>query len=158
VASGARIRGYRGGMDHRPRVRAASFAVGVICAATLVTGCSTARTPAPLSPAVRSSTPGDSPARAASSTIPPAYAASHAPPSVIRNTTHAQTSPRHTRTAAPPARRPVIVIDPGHSPAIRGVDPVTGLDVSGYENEPEMRDVFAVAELVKARFRPPATA
>jgi len=45
------------------------------------------------------------------------------------------------------------VIDPGHSPAIRGIDPVTRLDVSGYENEPEMRDVFAVAELVKAQLQ-----
>src|SRR6478735_2690999 len=153
VARRARVRGYRGGMDHRLRVRAASIAVGVICAAALVTGCSSARTPAPPTPAVRSSTPGDSPAHSASSTIPPAHAASHAPPSVIRNTSHAQTSPRPSRAAVPPARRPVIVIDPGHSPAIRGIDPVTGLDVSGYENEPEMRDVFAVAELVKAQLQ-----
>jgi N-acetylmuramoyl-L-alanine amidase len=35
--------------------------------------------------------------------------------------------------------------------AIHGIDPVTGLDVSGYENEPEMRDVFAVAELVRTQ-------
>jgi hypothetical protein len=42
----------------------------------------------------------------------------------------------------------LIVIDAGHSPTIHGVDPTTGLNVSGYENEPEMRDVFAVAELV----------
>ena len=153
VARGARVRGYRGGMDHRLRVRAASIAVGVICAAALVTGCSAARTPAPPIPAVRSSTPGDSPAHSTSSTIPPAHAASHAPPSVIRNTSHAQTSPRPSRAAVPPASRPVIVIDPGHSPAIRGIDPVTGLDVSGYENEPEMRDVFAVAELVKAQLQ-----
>jgi N-acetylmuramoyl-L-alanine amidase len=53
----------------------------------------------------------------------------------------------------PPASRPVIVIDPGHSPAIRGIDPVTGLNVSGYENEPEMRDVFAVAELVRVQLQ-----
>jgi N-acetylmuramoyl-L-alanine amidase len=45
----------------------------------------------------------------------------------------------------------VIVIDPGHSPAIRGLDPATGLNVSDYENEPEMRDVFAVAVLVRAQ-------
>ena len=43
------------------------------------------------------------------------------------------------------------MIDPGHSPTIHGIDPATGLNVSGYENEPEMRDVFAVAELVKAQ-------
>jgi N-acetylmuramoyl-L-alanine amidase len=43
------------------------------------------------------------------------------------------------------------VIDPGHSPTIHAVDSVTGLNVSDYENEPEMADVFAVALLVKAK-------
>jgi N-acetylmuramoyl-L-alanine amidase len=43
------------------------------------------------------------------------------------------------------------VIDPGHSPSITSTDPATGLVDSDYENEPEMRDVFAVAELVKAK-------
>jgi N-acetylmuramoyl-L-alanine amidase len=51
------------------------------------------------------------------------------------------------------ASRPVIVIDPGHSPSISAIDPATGLNVSDYENEPEMRDVFAVAELVKAELQ-----
>ncbi|MFL6163927.1 MAG: N-acetylmuramoyl-L-alanine amidase [Jatrophihabitantaceae bacterium] len=46
---------------------------------------------------------------------------------------------------------PVIVIDPGHSPTIHATDPATGLNVSDYENEPEMRDVFSVAELVRAK-------
>lgn len=45
----------------------------------------------------------------------------------------------------------MIVIDPGHSVSIHATDPATGLDVSDYENEPEMRDVFAVAELVRAK-------
>jgi N-acetylmuramoyl-L-alanine amidase len=45
------------------------------------------------------------------------------------------------------------VIDPGHSRTIHGTDPATGLNVSEYENEPEMRDVFAVAELVAGRLR-----
>jgi N-acetylmuramoyl-L-alanine amidase len=45
----------------------------------------------------------------------------------------------------------VIVIDPGHSVTVHATDPGSGLDVSDYENEPEMRDVFAVAELVRAR-------
>jgi N-acetylmuramoyl-L-alanine amidase len=49
------------------------------------------------------------------------------------------------------ARRPVIVLDPGHSPAIHRIDPKTHLDVSDYANEPEMRDVYAVARLVRAR-------
>ncbi|MCW2497335.1 N-acetylmuramoyl-L-alanine amidase [Jatrophihabitans sp.] len=46
---------------------------------------------------------------------------------------------------------PVIVIDPGHSVTVHGTDPATGLDVSDYENEPEMRDVFAVAQLVRSK-------
>jgi N-acetylmuramoyl-L-alanine amidase len=41
-----------------------------------------------------------------------------------------------------------VVIDPGHSPNIQSVDR-TGLADSDYENEPEMRDVFAVALLVR---------
>ena len=45
----------------------------------------------------------------------------------------------------------MIVIDPGHSRSIHAIDPATGLDVSDYENEPEMRDVFAVAEIVKTK-------
>jgi N-acetylmuramoyl-L-alanine amidase len=62
--------------------------------------------------------------------------------------------------SAPPASKaapasaaggPVIVIDPGHSVTVHSIDPATGLDVSDYENEPEMRDVFAVAELVRAQ-------
>ncbi len=45
----------------------------------------------------------------------------------------------------------MIVLDPGHSATITAVDPKTGLNVSDYENEPEMRDVFDVAQLVKLR-------
>ncbi len=45
----------------------------------------------------------------------------------------------------------MIVLDPGHSPTIHAIDPATGLNVSDYANEPEMHDVFAVAELVRAR-------
>lgn len=43
------------------------------------------------------------------------------------------------------------MIDPGHSVPVHAVDPNTGLEVSEYENEPEMRDVFAVAQIVKHR-------
>lgn len=53
----------------------------------------------------------------------------------------------------PSGNRPVIVIDPGHSPSIYAIDPATGLNVSDYANEPEMHDVFAIAELVKAKLR-----
>lgn len=41
------------------------------------------------------------------------------------------------------------MIDPGHSVAVQGTDPATGLNVADYENEPEMRDVDAVALLVR---------
>jgi N-acetylmuramoyl-L-alanine amidase len=48
---------------------------------------------------------------------------------------------------------PIIVIDPGHSRTIHAIDKKTGLNVSDYENEPEMRNVFSVAQLVAARLR-----
>jgi len=58
-------------------------------------------------------------------------------------------------TAAAPVgattAKPVIVLDPGHSPYLHRIDPTTGLDVSDYANEPEMHDVYAVARLVRAR-------
>jgi N-acetylmuramoyl-L-alanine amidase len=47
--------------------------------------------------------------------------------------------------------RPVIVLDPGHSRSIHAINRRYRLDVSDYENEPEMRDVFTVAWLVRAR-------
>jgi N-acetylmuramoyl-L-alanine amidase len=43
------------------------------------------------------------------------------------------------------------VIDPGHSVTVGGTDPATGLDVADYQNEPEMRDVWSVALLVRAK-------
>jgi N-acetylmuramoyl-L-alanine amidase len=65
--------------------------------------------------------------------------------------------PLRTRTAPPPTTisiapsdAPVIVVDPGHSVPIHAIDPRTGLDVSDYANEPEMHDVFSVAELVRS--------
>lgn len=74
-------------------------------------------------------------------------------------TTHRKTtSATHRTTTHPPitstqrsasSGAPVIVIDPGHSPLIESVDPATGLNDSTYENEPEMRDVFAVSLLLK---------
>jgi N-acetylmuramoyl-L-alanine amidase len=55
------------------------------------------------------------------------------------------------RVSVPATNGPVIVIDPGHSPTISSTDPNTGLNDSDYENEPEMRDVFAVAQLVRSQ-------
>jgi N-acetylmuramoyl-L-alanine amidase len=59
--------------------------------------------------------------------------------------------PTAIQRVAPSTNHPVIVIDPGHSPSISHVDPATGLNDSDYENEPEMRDVFAVALLSEAK-------
>jgi N-acetylmuramoyl-L-alanine amidase len=53
----------------------------------------------------------------------------------------------------PAAGAPVIAIDPGHSRTVSKIDPQTGLNVSDYENEPEMTDVYDVALLVRARLR-----
>lgn len=48
-------------------------------------------------------------------------------------------------------QHPLIVLDPGHSPTVHAVDPSSGIRVDEYENEPEMRDVFAVALLVRRK-------
>jgi N-acetylmuramoyl-L-alanine amidase len=83
------------------------------------------------------------PATSAPATSLPAATSPAAAPPAAR--------PPATSPPQPAADRPVIVIDPGHSPAIRSTDPATGLDDSDYENEPEMQDVFAVATLVRQR-------
>jgi len=73
----------------------------------------------------------------------PARTVTHPPP----------TTPTPNVVAVPAGTGPVIVIDPGHSPTITATDPATGLNVSDYENEPEMGDVFEVALLVKAKLQ-----
>lgn len=77
---------------------------------------------------------------------PSAASVSAAPTSAAR----AERTSARTATAR---ARPVIVVDPGHSPAISAIDPRTGLNVSDYENEPEMRDVFNVAVRVANQLR-----
>lgn len=68
--------------------------------------------------------------------------------------TPTSSAPQPSQPSQPPRRAaPVIVIDPGHSPVITAEDETTGLDVSTYENEPEMRDVWAVARLVRTELR-----
>lgn len=82
---------------------------------------------------------------------------SSAPTTPVPGTTATTTSaaPRPPAPAPAPARPagtgPIIVVDPGHSVTVHGTDPATGLDVSDYANQPEMNDVFAVAELVRAQ-------
>jgi N-acetylmuramoyl-L-alanine amidase len=113
----------------------------------LTAGCSSSSTPAPtVNSAVSSGT---------NSTITTSPRPST---STTSNGADPSTSPNPTSVVEPAARpglpaagAPIIVVDPGHSPSIQSIDPSTGLDDSDYENEPEMHDVFAVAELVKAR-------
>ena len=62
------------------------------------------------------------------------------------------TAPPTPPPTLPPARNhPVVVIDPGHSVTVSGTDPATGLDTADYENEPEMRDVYDIALLVRRK-------
>lgn len=128
----------------RPTVLAAA-------AALLVAGCTGTATTAG-SPSVSTSSQ-------AGSSVPPitstAASSTHAAPP--RTSVPRTTAPRTSAvplTPAPVVRAPagggpLIVIDPGHSVSVHGTDPATGLDVSDYENEPEMSDVYSVALLVK---------
>lgn len=101
----------------------------------------------------------------ASSTARPSLTTSS--PSPLRPTeppkaTPTTASPRPRSSEPPPptsvpkttpstAGAPVIVVDPGHSVTVHEIDPATGMDGSDYENEPEMRDVFAVATIVRKK-------
>lgn len=152
VAPGAPRRATYGGRVTSRRV--AALATVVLCA---LAGCSSGTGAARTSPPA----PPPAPSTASSSTAPVATPtptpSTSAAPSTPATTTHRRTSApapstttHHTRAHVVPAHgAPVIVLDPGHSVAVSATDPATGLDVSDYENEPEMRDVFAVAELVR---------
>jgi N-acetylmuramoyl-L-alanine amidase len=107
-------------------------------ASQLVTS-SEAPTPPASSPASTSATQRPTTSAASSS-------ATHSAPS--RSSVVAAPAPP---AAVPAGTGPLIVIDPGHSVTVHGTDPATGLDVSDYENEPEMRDVYAVARLVRQK-------
>lgn len=72
------------------------------------------------------------------------------PPSKTSVSPSPTTPPGHLPSAEPDVR-PLIVIDPGHAPTVSSIDSATGLVDSDYENEPEMRDVFDVALLVRAK-------
>jgi N-acetylmuramoyl-L-alanine amidase len=118
----------------------------VVCVALFATGCAvgSAETAAPTDPPAAVSTPA--------TTAPNAVPGPQSPGSSVRSSPATPGSstdaPDHSA-----AHAPVIVIDPGHSRTVDATDPRTGLVVSDYENEPEMRDVFAVAELVRAELR-----
>lgn len=98
--------------------------------------------------------------RPSSSSSSPSTAPAPSDPASSTPATSTRPKPRPTPTSRPPLSSPprpnagpVIVLDPGHGVSVDGTDPATGLDVSEYENEPEMRDVFAVAELVRAKLQ-----
>jgi N-acetylmuramoyl-L-alanine amidase len=123
-------------MGHRVALRrSATFAVIATFAIGAAAGCQ----------ASGPSTP--SPTRTARTTAP------STPAPTVSSTQPSPTARPSTSTSTSTGAHPVIVIDPGHSPAISAIDPATGLDVSDYENEPEMRDVFAVALLVKSKLQ-----
>ena len=127
--------------------RAALILAAVACLAAGCTSTSRVGTPSVSTPATAATTSASSSAVPSSSTP--------APSPTVRRTTARPTPPRPSTTApqvaVPAGSGPVIVIDPGHSVTVHGIDPATGLDVSDYENEPEMRDVYAVALLVRAK-------
>jgi N-acetylmuramoyl-L-alanine amidase len=128
-------------------LRTAARLAAVLGALVALTACGSSSTPSRTtlnSPtAAPSSTPTSPETPALSS--PPLPSSMSLLPTVGRSAVATVTS----RVAA--AGAPVIVIDPGHSPTINHTDAATGLNDSDYENEPEMRDVFAVALLVKSR-------
>jgi N-acetylmuramoyl-L-alanine amidase len=134
-------------MTRPARTRIAAGLAICFVMVTMTAACSGSPAPAPAtstpasqdvsSPAVTTSAPSATP-------VP----STPVPSSPLPTSTPTSASP-----VRPSANAPVIVIDPGHSPSIHAIDPKTGLDVSDYENEPEMHDVFAVAELVKAKLQ-----
>lgn len=131
-------------------------AATLLCAGALA-ACDSSRSPAPAASAASAALPATA-QRSPASSSPPARSFTVAPRRRITTPTSALTAPTASPSTAPVIRRRppsaspvVIVVDPGHSPSVQGTDPGTGLNVSDYENEPEMIDVFRVAVLVRSR-------
>ena len=151
--------GYGVRMDHRAGRRL--LVTGGFGLALVLSGCSGSTAPARTSaaPATSSAAGTSVPSTTASVRTPvpstsPSTSPTHRTPVRPSSTSaHRTTPPASTAPVAPPpaAGAPVIVVDPGHSRTITATDPKTGLTVSDYENEPEMDDVFAVAELVRTK-------
>ncbi len=129
-----------------PAVRRSMAGLLAAAGVFLVAACTAA--PLPSSPAT--ATP-QLPSVPASSSHVPARATTRSAPAGAAETalpTSTATAPP-AATAAPAAAGPVIVLDPGHAPPVSDIDQATGLNDSDYENEPEMRDVYDVALLVR---------
>lgn len=136
------------------RFRSRLAVLGLVAVLVNLTACEMKPTAAPAPSATVTSEPASSAISSAAtrSSVAPRPATPKRS-TITRRTTAPSTAPTPSRSAAPVVANgtgPVIVIDPGHSVPVHAVDPQTGLDVSDYANEPEMRDVFAVAELVRA--------
>jgi N-acetylmuramoyl-L-alanine amidase len=154
-----RVRHDRGMSPRRVTRRRAGFAVLAVVP-LLAAACGSTH-PTAATHSAAASAPAPTPTTAATTTTaPPAVSTTAHPSPSKRATTKPATTP--PRTAAPPSAAakpppsgtgPLIVLDPGHSVTVHGTDPATGLDVSDYENEPEMRDVYAIALLVKGQLQ-----
>jgi N-acetylmuramoyl-L-alanine amidase len=145
----------------RSALRRSTRVLAALAAATAAAACSTSGTPARIAAPIPTA-PGTTAPRttATRATSPAPVTRAPAPHKHKKHAARRPSTPTSTPTPAPThdphavastGGRPVIVIDPGHSLPVSATDPRTGLDVSDYENEPEMRDVFAVAKLVQAR-------
>jgi N-acetylmuramoyl-L-alanine amidase len=137
-----------------PRRLAVFAGVAVLLAAA---ACTSSQAGRPVAVPKPSASPVTSPSSPSSTPTPPV--SKHK-----RHKKHKHRRPRQTSTSVvvtapptppptlPPARNhPVVVIDPGHSVTVSGTDPSTGLDTADYENEPEMRDVYDIALLVRRK-------
>lgn len=124
-------------------------ALAAVTVALVLAGCATGGAPG----AAGSTHPPRSASPSPSSPSSVAVPSASQPATTSGSAPTTAAAPRSTTDPPPPpppaAGAPVIVIDPGHSVTVGGTDPATGLNVADYENEPEMRDVFDVALLVR---------
>lgn len=120
------------------------------CSASVVRG--TAQPPSAMTAPAVPSTPAAATSASPSPRPDTSHARSSSTPAPSKTTRAHPSTPQAPSTAPPPPRTaPLIVLDPGHSVTVHATDPATGLDVSDYENEPEMTDVYAVARLVRTQ-------
>ena len=122
----------------------------------LAAGCKSSESGRPVAAPRQPTTHTSAPSTSAGPTPTPTHVRKHKKhkrrPKPSPTTLTPTPTPTPTHRSRPPARNhPVVVIDPGHSVSVHGVDPATGLDTSDYENEPEMRDVYDIALLVRSR-------
>ena len=125
--------------------RRAARAVLAALACAVLCGCGAGHGRAPTAP----TGPTGSVTSAAAPSGPASPTAPEISDATATTTVRSVPPPIPSTRSAPAGGGPVIVIDPGHSVTVHAVDPATGLDVSDYENEPEMHDVYVVAELVR---------